>query len=150
MTPKELVSEVNKRARRPIIVVAGCIRKIDKVLLARRNDTLLPEAHGKWEFPGGKVRFGETPREAIQREIKEEVGLSVDVMRLLPHAQSNVYKQEDGSSVHFIILCFECMMNDPSEEPVLDDQSLFEYRWVFKSEVLPIRVCPEHGSLSII
>ncbi|WP_067431805.1 (deoxy)nucleoside triphosphate pyrophosphohydrolase [Nocardioides jensenii] len=58
-------------------VVGAAIVRHGCVLAARR--TAPPEAAGRWEFPGGKVEPGETPDEAIAREIAEELGCSISV-----------------------------------------------------------------------
>jgi len=58
-------------------VVAAVIEQGGRFLLARR-----PEGgpYGSlWEFPGGKVEPGETPEEALQRELKEELGIEVEI-----------------------------------------------------------------------
>jgi 8-oxo-dGTP diphosphatase len=58
------------------IVVAAVIERDDRRLLIgqrRRNDTSLL----KWEFPGGKVRDGETPEAALARELQEELGVTL-------------------------------------------------------------------------
>ena len=58
-------------------VVGAVIVKDGKVLCAQRgSDSRLP---GMWEFPGGKIEAGETPRQALEREISEELKCRVDV-----------------------------------------------------------------------
>ncbi len=60
-----------------IPVATGLIRREGKVLLGRR-----PEGHslaGLWEFPGGKIEIGETPEQALQRELSEELGIDATV-----------------------------------------------------------------------
>lgn len=57
-------------------VVAGVI--VDpsgQILIAKRHDHL--HQGGLWEFPGGKIEFGETPAQALTRELAEEVGIQV-------------------------------------------------------------------------
>jgi A/G-specific adenine glycosylase len=58
-------------------VAAGVIFKKGKILITRRRTDVM--LGGLWEFPGGKVRPGETPAEACIREIREEVGLTVAI-----------------------------------------------------------------------
>ncbi|MDJ1497632.1 (deoxy)nucleoside triphosphate pyrophosphohydrolase [Cytophagaceae bacterium DM2B3-1] len=56
-----------------IDVVAGIIWKNDKILIARRSKNKhLPY---KWEFPGGKIESGESAEKALERELKEELGI---------------------------------------------------------------------------
>lgn len=58
-----------------VFVSVGVIIKDDKALLAKRHDH--QHQGGLWEFPGGKVEPGETPFEALKRELKEEVNLDI-------------------------------------------------------------------------
>jgi len=56
-------------------VVGAAIVRDGRVLAARRTEP--PELAGQWEFPGGKVEPGETPGQALVREIAEELGVAV-------------------------------------------------------------------------
>jgi 8-oxo-dGTP diphosphatase len=79
---------------RPILLVAACalVDTDGRVLLARR-----PEGKtmaGLWEFPGGKLHAGETPEQALIRELKEELGIDVSAACLAPFAfASHAYER---------------------------------------------------------
>jgi 8-oxo-dGTP diphosphatase len=54
-------------------VVAGVIAREGRILICRRTPK---QSHPlKWEFPGGKVEHGETPPQALERELSEELGI---------------------------------------------------------------------------
>lgn len=60
-----------------IPVVAGLLRRQGKVLVGQRpQGSSLP---GTWEFPGGKIELGESPEEALARELKEELGVDAEI-----------------------------------------------------------------------
>jgi len=62
------------------LVVAGLIARDGVVLITqRRADQALPL---QWEFPGGKVEPGEAPAVALARELREEIGVTVEVGRI--------------------------------------------------------------------
>lgn len=60
-------------------VVAAAIRHNDKILCMQRGKTKFDYTAYKWEFPGGKIEEGETPQEAIKREIMEEMDMTIRV-----------------------------------------------------------------------
>ena len=59
-----------------INVVAGIIKKDNKIFIAERG---YGEFKDGWEFPGGKIENGETPEEALRREIQEELDTEISV-----------------------------------------------------------------------
>ncbi len=64
------------------VVVAAAIECDGRYLAARRTK---PDwAAGRWEFPGGKVEPGETEEQALVREIREELGVDIEVKRRIP------------------------------------------------------------------
>ncbi len=82
-----------------IPVVAGFIKKQGLVLIGQR-----PENHtlaGLWEFPGGKIEMGESPEQALARELSEELGIEAEIGDL----KLSCTHHYDG--VGIIILFFE-------------------------------------------
>lgn len=53
------------------------IRKKDQVLLGQRPES--GSLAGAWEFPGGKIEVGESPEEALERELHEELGINAEI-----------------------------------------------------------------------
>lgn len=60
-----------------IKVVGAIIIKEDRILCAQRGET--KTLANLWEFPGGKIEIGETPQQALARELKEELVIEVDI-----------------------------------------------------------------------
>lgn len=86
-------------------VSAVILNERRELLLQRRSD------NGQWGLPGGSVEIGESVTEAIRREVQEETGLLVEVVRLVgvySNPKLQVVRYPDGRVVHFINTCFEC------------------------------------------
>lgn len=113
-----------------IPVVAGFLKKDQKILVGQR-----PENHslaGLWEFPGGKIELGETPEQALQRELSEELGIEAQI-GALKLACTHSY-----GDVGIIILFFE--VNYWKGEPKAKHHLMLE--WIYPQE-LKLRPIPE-------
>jgi 8-oxo-dGTP diphosphatase len=84
-----------------IKVLAAIIERQGRVLICRRP------AHkafgGKWEFPGGKMRPSETPRQALERELREELGVAAligDVVQTVRHRYAEMTESVQISFLH--------------------------------------------------
>ena len=82
-----------------IRVVAAVIRKDDKIFATQRG---YGELKGGWEFPGGKIEDGETPQEALKREIEEELDTEILVGELIDTIEY------DYPNFHLSMDCFWC------------------------------------------
>lgn len=88
----------------PMVLVAACalVDPDGRVLLAQRPEG--KSMAGLWEFPGGKVETGETPEEAVIREMHEELGIDVKEACLAPLTFAS-YRYE---SFHLLMPLFVC------------------------------------------
>jgi 8-oxo-dGTP diphosphatase len=126
---KDAVS--NQKPHKIITVVCACILRNggQEILMGKRKAPGVPGLDGKWELPGGKIEFGETPEAAVVREIREEIGISIAVRRLLPYLHTNVWNYEHVAQ-HVVLACYECELKT-------DDMSTFDEnaRWFHLNEI---------------
>ncbi|MEV0370390.1 (deoxy)nucleoside triphosphate pyrophosphohydrolase [Streptomyces sp. NPDC050636] len=64
------------------VVVGGAVLDRGRLLAARRSAP--PALAGRWELPGGKVEDGETPEQALVRELREELGVEAGALERIP------------------------------------------------------------------
>ena len=107
----------------PILVTAAIIKNDDGFLICQRKDG--DSYGGFWEFPGGKVEYGESPEECLVREIKEELDIGVGVDGLFD-VSSYVYPEGN----HIVLVVYHCSII--SGEIKSNEHS--QIRWIKPSE----------------
>lgn len=87
-------------ARPRLLVAAAVVERDGRVMLCQRR----PGVHNalKWEFPGGKLEPGESPEEALRRELREELDILVEVGRI----RDAVYHRYEDRDV--LVLFYDC------------------------------------------
>ena len=83
--------------RHKILVVAGLVLSEDRILISKRQASQAMPLY--WEFPGGKVKKGETPQAALKRELIEELGIEVQIGSLYEVLQTQ--NESADISLHF-------------------------------------------------
>ena len=110
-------------------VVAAVIRQGDRIFATARG---YGEFKGQWEFPGGKIEVGETPQQAIIREIKEELDVMVSVGDLIDTIEY------DYPTFHLSMDCFWCEITD-GELKLLEAESA---RWLTRENLYEVPWLP--------
>lgn len=90
------------------------------------------EFKGQWEFPGGKVESGETPQQALIREIQEELDVKIEVGELIDTIEY------DYPTFHLSMDCFLCVVVDG--EIILKEAEAA--RWLDKDELYSVDWLP--------
>lgn len=116
------------------IVVGVVLDELGKILITRRNDPVVPAAHNKWDLVGGKIEFREDPEMAIVREIKEETGIDVAVVGLVPKVFSMVWEDASNEQFQVIIICYKCRKIGGAFRPEMD-RKIFEMRFATLDEI---------------
>ena len=112
-----------------IEVVAAIIRKGDKIFATKRG---YGDYKDGWEFPGGKMETGETPEEALRREIWEELETRITVESLLQTVEW------DYPQFHLTMHCYWCRI----ESGNLTLKEHEAARWLAKDELESVAWLP--------
>jgi 8-oxo-dGTP diphosphatase len=114
------------------IVAAALIDRQNRILIQKRP--IGKAMAGLWEFPGGKIESGETPEQALVRELHEELTIRVDVTALLPAS----FASHDQGDIQLLLLLYLC--RQWSGQPQLMDADAME--WVGVDELAAFAMPP--------
>ena len=120
--------------RKTINVVAAIIIQDGKLFATQRG---YGEWRDWWEFPGGKIESGETPKDALKREIREELATEINVGKLLTTVEY------DYPQFHLTMHCYLCSI-------VCGRLSLLEHedaRWLAKEHLYSVKWLPADSEL---
>jgi 8-oxo-dGTP diphosphatase len=110
-------------------VICDSIENKNKIFAAARG---YGEFKGRWEFPGGKIEMGETPEQALVREIKEELNSDIKVGGLIDNIEY------DYPTFHLSMECFWAEVISGKLEPL----EALEARWLTKENLDSVNWLP--------
>jgi len=113
---------------------------VGALVVNEKEEILLVRSY-KWgtryTVPGGHIELGERSEMAVKREIKEEVGLDVEPVKLLL-VQEAVYPEDYIKHEHYIFLDYLCRTN--SSRVTLDGKEIQEYVWTTPSDAVQLNL----------
>lgn len=110
-------------------VGAVIVNEEGKVFLAKRGANVRNE-RGLWQIPGGGVEFGETLEDALKREVKEEHGIDIEIIKLLSVSNHII----PGEKQHWVSPAFLCKIKGGTPQ-ILEPDKCDEIRWFSIEEV---------------
>ena len=116
-----------------IVVAAAVIIRGGRVLLTRRLDD--QHLQGLWEFPGGKVESGESPESALARECREEIGVDIEVERILEVTHHQYPEKE------VLLLFYRCSLVAGEVQHL----QVADHAWVLPDELDDYELPPADG-----
>ena len=114
---------------RPILAVSAVVWRAGRFVVVRRAR---PPAQGVFTLPGGGVEAGETLKQAVERELREETGLVIEPIDLAGHREVIMRDAEGRVARHFVILAFAALWR---EGELSLNEELAEARWIDAGEL---------------
>lgn len=119
--------------KQPIVGVGGVIVEGNQVLLIRRGREPLK---GEWSIPGGMLELGESLKEGVSREVREETGLKVRPLEALL-VFDRIQKNGKRIQYHYVIVDYVCRRTGGHLKPGSD---VLDARWVERDELPNYRI----------
>ncbi len=109
---------------RPIVAVGAIVAENGRVLMARRGKE---PSYGLWSVPGGAVHLGEDLKAAARREIKEELGIEVDLTDVIEIMERVTRDPEGRIQYHYVVIDY--LARHVGGEPTPSPEA-WEVRWI--------------------
>lgn len=114
-----------------------------KILLTKRNNPSSPEVHNKWQLPGGSVDNAEHPMDAAIREVKEETGLTIEILSDRPFVFSHTFS--DGT--HVILIVYKANYISGEVDISQDLEETNAAKWFSPDEIFDLPTLPETNEI---
>jgi len=123
------VSDYRLYPKLPVPAVGAIIFHGDNILLIQRGR--MPNI-GKWTLPGGVVELGESPLEALNREVLEECGIAIEVEEVVDVINRVIRDEAGRVQYHYVIIDYTASYKEGTLKP---DSDITDARWVPLEEV---------------
>ncbi|HVX65617.1 MAG TPA: NUDIX hydrolase [Bryobacteraceae bacterium] len=136
------MSDNRRYPERPILGVGAIVEQGGRVLLVERGHE--PQK-GVWSLPGGVVEAGESLRDAVRREVREETGLDVEPVSVAEVFERIMPDRDGRLEYHYVLIDYICNVTGGSLAPASDAARA---AWVPRAELSSYRIT--EGTLDVI
>lgn len=121
-------------------VIIAIIKKGNKYLMTKRYDPKEKQWHDKWQFPGGELEYGEEIIDCLKREIKEELNLEINILKLIPYVHTTRFYNSQ-----VILVFYLCSVKDGKK--IILDKEASTYGWFTVKQILKLHTLPDAKKL---
>ncbi|MDA0131897.1 MULTISPECIES: NUDIX domain-containing protein [unclassified Vibrio] len=132
MSASHYLKELRSKVGNQVLMIPG----VAAVILNESNQLLLQKkSDGSWSLPAGMIEPGESPSQAVIREVREETGLAVEVERVLGvfGGEGFGFAYPNGDQVEYTVIMFKCQQTGQFAEDL--DEETSELAWFSKSDM---------------
>ena len=132
MSASHYVKELRSKVGNQVLMIPG----VAVVILNQNNQLLLQKkSDGSWSLPAGMIEPGESPSQAVIREVREETGLAVEVERVLGvfGGEGFGFTYPNGDQVEYTVIMFKCQQTGQFAEDL--DEETIELAWFSRSDM---------------
>ncbi|MFZ3445075.1 NUDIX domain-containing protein [Vibrio harveyi] len=132
MSVSHYLKELRSKVGNQVLMIPG----VAAVILNQNNQLLLQKkSDGSWSLPAGMIEPGESPSQAVIREVREEAGLAVEVERVLGvfGGEGFGFAYPNGDQVEYTVIMFKCQQTGQFAEDL--DEETIELAWFSRSDM---------------